>query len=432
MHEAKRLRVLICAYACDPTRGSEEGVGWNWTRALAEYCDLTVITADRFGSRTAIEGVLHAEPELARHMEFLYLPDFTDRLRGPIMRLVWRYFQPVYYYHYDRWMRKAGRLAEQVLGCRAYNIAHQLTMIGYREPGYLWKLPIPFIWGPVGGTQNVPWPFIPSLGFVEGGRHACRNLVNRWQFRHHARFQAALHRASGVISTASDTASVLRDQYGVDSIVVPASFTFPGIQGARIRSRSAGKPLNLVFSGMHLSRKGLPFALEALARLNRSLLDWHLHVIGSGALTGEWRRFAERLDVTGKTTWHGQVNRGEALRLMAASDVFVFPSMLEGSPAVVAEALSLGLPVITTDQHGMADYVDKSCGIKVSTASRDMLVTGIAEGVQRLCAEPGLLQSLSVGALRKAEEYSSMAQIARVVAMYNEVISSEPQGREVL
>ena len=52
----RRLKILISAYACAPGRGSEEGVGWDCIRALAEYNDLYVIT--RGDARPQIEAYL--------------------------------------------------------------------------------------------------------------------------------------------------------------------------------------------------------------------------------------------------------------------------------------------------------------------------------------------------------------------------------------
>jgi len=126
-----------CAYACDPARGSEEGVGWSWVVELAKHCRLTVITADRFGSLQNILRALDADQALAARTSFHFLADVTPKFQTPRRDLVWKYFRPIYYEHYRCWMLAARNLAQNLASNSDFDLAHQLTMIGYREPDYL-------------------------------------------------------------------------------------------------------------------------------------------------------------------------------------------------------------------------------------------------------------------------------------------------------
>ena len=51
----------------------------------------------------------------------------------------------------------------------------KLTMTGFREPGFFWKSPIPFVWGPIGGMSNIPLKYFPKMGiktiFVTSGKY---------------------------------------------------------------------------------------------------------------------------------------------------------------------------------------------------------------------------------------------------------------------
>ncbi len=76
------------------------------------------------------------------------------------------------------WHRRAYRFALELSGEIQFDLVHQSTMCGFREPGRLWKLDAPFIWGPVGGTQNYPWRFLPQAGFTGALKEGARNIVN--------------------------------------------------------------------------------------------------------------------------------------------------------------------------------------------------------------------------------------------------------------
>lgn len=416
------IRVIVGAYACHPLRGSEQGVGWNWIRGLAEYCRLDVITAEHQGNREAIADVCAHEPGFAERVHFHFLPDFIDEAWARHSFLM-SYFQPIYYRYYRRWMWMAYEVAKDLVVREHFDLAHQLTMIGYREPGYLWQLPLPFVWGPIGGTQNVPWRFLPSLGLVEGGRHAARNLINLFQFRTHRRFRQALRRSVAMIVVAPDVQRHLLKVHGKASIVVHEVFTISSHPQARVRKVLPGTPLRLVFSGLHISRKGLPLVLRALARIGRNL-SWQLDVLGAGVMTATWKHEAARLGLGDRILWHGQIARAGALRVMSSADVMVFTSLLEATATVIAEAMSLGLPVVTLNHHGMADFVDDSCGVRLAVTNPKQLVHDLSGVLQRLMQDPDLVTRLSQGALARAWHYSAEAQIPRVVELYREALQS--------
>lgn len=419
-----RRKILILAALCNPELGSEPGLGWNWATRIADHHDVTVITSDFEGSRAAVESRLDRDPGLAKRIRFVFLPWFATPASG-VSALLWNYYQPMYYAAYERWMREsyavAMRLVDEEQG---FDLCHQLNMIGFREPGYLWQLPLPFVWGPVGGTQNVPWGMLASLGPIEGFRHLCRNVINECQKRYFTRFRRALAASDAVIAVASDTAETLKKLHGVESEVIAAAFGTASHGRGRVR-RPTG-PLRFVYTGQHLSRKGVPFALRALVELDASR-PWAFDILGGGAMTASWQRLAARLGIADRVTFHGFVTRERLFDLLDQGDVYVFPSLLEGWPASIAEALSLGLPVVTTEHQGMRDLVTPECGILVDPSRPRRLVDGLAEAFQRLTADPGLVTTLSEGALRRAAEISAERQIPAVLQAYERALHHAPR-----
>lgn len=422
-HESfRRLNVLILASMCHPERGSEPGLGWRWSAAIARHHDVTVITGEYQGNREAINRMLAADAELASRMHFEYLPWF-DESRPAWLRKLTTVFQPLYYTGYEAWMREAQAVALRLVAQgRKFDLTHQLTMIGFREPGYLWELPLPFVWGPVGGTQNVPWALLPSLGIVEGLRHTARNCINEWQKRFHRRSRTAFQTAASIIAVASDTQEELRRLYGVESRVIATAMGEPGHPYSRVRVPHEG-PTRFVFTGLLLSRKGLPFAMRALAALPPDL-DWTLDVMGAGPLSSAWRALAQRLGLSGKVTFHGQVPRDALLRMLDEFDVFIFPSLQEGWPASITEALSLGLPVITTKLHGMRDMINDDCGRVVPAVSARGLVRGLAAAFEEMIRNPRIVEKLSRGALRRAEELGPDVQVPLILETYNAALAA--------
>jgi glycosyltransferase involved in cell wall biosynthesis len=115
---------------------------------------------------------------------------------------------------------------------------------------------------------------------------------------------------------------------------------------------------NVLFVGRLIEEKGVMDVLDAVWML-RERLPLHLTVAGSGPMASALRHRAARLGLSeGEVRVVGEVDAGRLEALYRQSDVFVLPSYwVEGFPTVISEAMSAGLPVITTRTRGMADHL---------------------------------------------------------------------------
>jgi hypothetical protein len=121
---------------------SRPGVGWNRALQSARFCDTWVICE---GRRFAdIDAYVKKHGRIAGlQFRFVAKSSFEIALDG---------VPGLSYLTYNLWHRRAYRLALQMHTEAPFDLVHHATYTGYREPGYLWQLDAPFIWGPVGGT----------------------------------------------------------------------------------------------------------------------------------------------------------------------------------------------------------------------------------------------------------------------------------------
>jgi len=110
---------------------------------------------------------------------------------------------------------------------------------------------------------------------------------------------------------------------------------------------------HLVAVGKLSRAKGLPWLLEAFARLATRHDDVQLHLVGSGsgAEAAHIERRAAHLG--GRVTLHGRLDDAALTRLLRQADVYVLPSLYEGLPLVVIEALASGCRAVCTDLPGV-------------------------------------------------------------------------------
>lgn len=191
-----------------------------------------------------------------------------------------------------------------------------------------------------------------------------RRRFREWQPERTARRHEEFRLANVVVANSSYT----RDTWaaaGLDAakiVVVPYGAPVPDAAGAAGGSSGRG-PLRLIWAGTFSVRKGAHYLLEAWrtwAPGTAATLD----VYGTVSLPASVPR-----DLPG-ITYHGPVPRNRLLAAFLSADALVFPTLCDGFGMVVNEALSRGLPVITTPRAGAADLIrPRENGLLVNAGS---------------------------------------------------------------
>ena len=417
---AQRLKVLVSAFACNPYSGSEEGVGWGWVKAIAERHDLWIITADFH--RTTIEKTLQDKTKSLSHLKFHFV---TPKLWHYSPTKSWQFveksiFKPIMNCAYRLWQRDAFQVAKELHREFKFDIVHQLTYVGFRFPGHLWKLDLPFVWGPIGGLENTLWRFLPKLGFGGCIYFAGRNIINSFEKRYLQGPRKALQKArGGIIAATGRIQEEIFRCYGKESTVI-CEIGPPSEVAQDHSRRKHGELLRLSWSGQHLPGKALPLLLYALSRLPPSF-SWRLDILGNGPCTHKWQRLSKELGVERECKWHGQVSRVDAIQMVHRSHLFIITSLKDLTSTVLLEALSQGVPVICPNHCGFADVVTEDCGIKISVYSPWQFATNLAAAITLMANDEEYRRKLAKGALRRIEDFSWKEKARQVDLIYRQM-----------
>lgn len=424
----QRRRILISAYAFSPVRSSEPAIGWNICTRLAAYHDVTVLTRswdedlwaeDREDKRKADEFMERAGqiPGLTIHF---VRSTWLSRMLQPKPHVSLQ--TPLYFAGYAAWQRAAYREAVRLHAEQPFDLMHQLTITTFREPGYLWKLNVPFLWGPIGGGDNIPWNYLGLYGWHDRIYYGLKNIANSLHTWTKPRARSAARRADCVLVT-SEHCRRLSERWGGKPYFLLDTGT-PKWNG-RVRQFDATRPLKLQWGGLHLGRKAVPIALRALAELKKRGLGAmvRLTITGAGPESAGWRRLANDLAISDMVEWTGQISFQDVREKMEQADMYIMPSVQEGTSTVVMEALALGLPFLCHDISGLAVAVDETCGIKVPLRNATSSIQGFADAISKVVSTPGLLERLSAGALRRAEKLSLNTQAREISELYEKVLN---------
>jgi glycosyltransferase involved in cell wall biosynthesis len=154
------------------------------------------------------------------------------------------------------------------------------------------------------------------------------------------------------------------------------------------RAYSGCEALRLLFVGTWLDRKGVYYLADAFRRVAERNASVTLTVAGSMAPESQVIQFFPE-NVRDRVRVHSVVPRDRMPELYADHDIFVFPSLVEGMPLSLLEAMATGLPVVTTDAPGMNDVVsDGQNGILVPAADAESLaesIESLARGADLRC-----------------------------------------------
>lgn len=387
------MRVLLSAYACEPEKGSEPAVGWRWVHEIARFHEVWVIT--RANNREPIESVLAKEPLSNVHWIYFDLPYWAR---------FWKKKQRGAHLYYCLWQIAIFFVVRQLHRRIGFQITHHITLGQYWVPSLLALLPVPFIWGPVGGGESTPpgfWRDFSLRGKIhETFRNLARNLAPL-----NPLMRISAHRCYIAIATTEQTAARLR-RLGAERVVVHPQFgmTSEEIQYfAHFSIRHAG-PFRLISMGRLIHWKGFHLSLRAFARFRARYPECEYWIVSSGPESDRLKALAKRLGVESKVIfWGGFRTLEEVYASLQQCDVLVHPALHEAFGNVCLEAMAAGRAVVCLELGGPAIQVTEDTGIKVPVSTPEQVVRGLSAAFDRLAADPALRLQLGQDARRRVE-----------------------------
>jgi glycosyltransferase involved in cell wall biosynthesis len=423
-----RLNILIVAHEFSPSQGSECAVGWNLVVNLCKYHNVTVIYAktnqfktsnyedsvkDYFSKNQEINGLTLfslAQPKAAN-----FLVQINSKIKSTNSAIG---VAPLYYTAYKAWQKSAFKVALNLSKKNNFNIVHQLTSISFREPGYLWKLDIPFVWGPCSGLVRMPTSFYRGLTIMEIGFEIIRRAVNYFQSNYSLRIMRAINKASIIYAVTDNDFNFFnsKSKSKIRQMLDVGSFIEDDFKSIKITEHK----LKLIWIGRLVHTKALDILLYALSKDNLLNKKIELTIVGDGPLLNRYKNLAAKLKII-NVNWLGNISHDQVFHNLKDSDALVHTSIKEATSAVVLEALTHGLPVICHDAFGMSYAVDETCGLKIPLQSPSKSINGFYNSINLLLMNNSLLQKLKKGALVRSNELSWKSMAETIARDYNEI-----------
>jgi glycosyltransferase involved in cell wall biosynthesis len=388
-----RKRVLMSAYACEPGKGSEAGVGWNQVTQMARFHEIWVIT--RESNRKVIETAPAAAPPSVVHWIWFDLPRWAR---------FWKKGKRGVHLYYFLWQVGAYLLGKRLHRRVGFDLVHHVTFVNYWMPSLLSFLPVPFVWGPVGGGESFPGSFT-RLFSLRGRLHeALRNAARRLGERSPL-VRLTARRACIALASTPETGARLA-VLGCRRVEL---FPQIGMTGAEIDAvRPAGSRADGVFRvvsiGELLQLKGFDFGLRAFCLFRAAHPDSEYLLIGEGPERRNLEMLARRLGIAGAVRFEGALTRSEVLERLPLFDVLLHPGFHESGSLVCLEAMTAALPVVCLDLGGPGENVTAETGFRVPAISGQQVVSDMAEALDFLAVNARAARQMGLAGRRRVKE----------------------------
>lgn len=339
------MRILLIAYACEPDRGSEPAVGWNFAEMLSLNHEVHVLT--RSNNRNKIEPMRST-------VHWHYFDTVGRRLKR---RLPFG----IQAYHYV-WQVRARREVRRILTtCGPFDYVQHVTLGSLRYPSAASVEGVRAVIGPVGGAETPPsslWRHLGYRGLIQEGLRATANRIIQVDplVRH------SFRRATLSIATSNQSARTIRalapelnvhvqPSIGLASMAIPIDM--------KPKPPGHGSPIRIISVGRQEPWKGFAIQLKALALLRAQRIDARLTLLGAGNDRRRLISMCRRLGISDAVVFIDQVpSSADVVSLLVKHNVFLFTSMRESGGMALIEAMGVGLPAIALAIGGPALTLD--------------------------------------------------------------------------
>lgn len=398
-------KVLLSAFSCNPTKGSEESNGWNWSIGILRE-GYEVHTFTRLINKKDIEKQKKVEN---LYFHYIALPFGLERL--------YSMNQAAMYLYYMLWQWLTYRKAKRVHKKVKFDKVHHVTWGSIQQGSFLYKLGVPFIFGPAGGGQIAPKEF--KEYFKEHwAAEEKREKVSRFLFNYNPACREMLPKAALVMVSNYDTfefakkAGAKNVQLTLD-VGLPESF-FPA---NFIDHKPFKGKLKLLWVGRFLPRKGILLTLEVMNALKNNP-DITLTIVGDGEMRNYVESYIHEMQLTKTVHWIGSVSFEDVKKHYSTHDAFFYTSLRDSGSMQLIEAMAYSLPVITIDLHGQGQIVSEESGIKVPLSTPELVVETLATEILSLSKDTERYNKLSKAAYNFAKEQVWEKKIKEIVERF--------------
>lgn len=357
-------KIILSSYFCNPNKGSEPGVGWNWVKELVSYNKVYLIFYEGQGQLEAVLNELKTS-KISNNI-VLYPICVPKILQSRFYRL-----------RYEIWQIKAYFVAKNIIKKEKIDLIHQVTIAAWWFTGYYYYLKgVKKVLGPILGGQ-----MLPKNGkmYVTNKRYIYeifRSYLIKINFTLNFLYKFNVKKFDKIFCGNNETQKLFIKNGFTNTELFLTVGIDPIDNNISMKSKNY---FDLLFVGNIIETKNVLFLIELMSEL-KQYSDIQLKIIGGGPKLEEYKLIKEKYKLT-NIHFIGTIPKVETTEYYKNSHVFVFPSLREGSPTVILEAMNFGLPVIAFKMNGADIMLDDDSGTLIPFCDKESALNSFKEAV---------------------------------------------------
>lgn len=409
------MRILISAYACSPYDGSERAVGWNWITELDKYHTIIALTSSKY--KKDIEDYLYKNPETLKNTKFIYIdvPNTSWHVGYRLERL-----------YYILWQKEALKIAKKITSREEFDLVHHITYVTCILPTYMYKLNLPFLYGPVSGGENTPsvihYPMTKKDKFVETVRRMSQTL-----FSNTLNYHKTMEKATLILTTTEETKNSIPEKYHnkiqvFQSIGLRKDMFFPE------PDKRENKIPQFLMAGRMLYWKGFELGIVAFVKALKDGVNAELTVLGDTEGNPDYERHMEKLKMMceeyleNKIYFVSTVPHDKMKSFYDEFDVLLNCSLRDSGCFVVMEAMSRSLPVICVNTGGPRVNTTNKTAIKIEPAPMAKMIDECSKAITDLATDSSRRKMMGSLGRKYALEHFMISERTKMMNEYYEIV----------
>jgi glycosyltransferase involved in cell wall biosynthesis len=361
-------KVFVSAYACEPNKGSEIGVGWNWVIQMSKEFELWVLT--RKSNQLNIENWLNRQNE-QYDIHFVYY-DMPKVLR------FWKKGLRGVRTYYTLWQMLTNRIVKETMQKNDIQIYHLLTYGNSLWKASRYGMKQFFVWGPTGGVDLIPRRFAAYYGVKFRVREMIRTLVIH-TLPINLGFQKRCRNANLILCKSDSMFEAIPQQHRHKAkIFTDCAVNEELLQENIVEERDT---IRYVTVGRLDAWRNFDVLIEAFCKAYQKNPKIRLEIVGEGRDENRLKSLIRIRKMEDVIDMHGQVSMEEYYALMRNADVVVNSSYKEGAVTMAFDSMAMGKPLIGIETGGYTKNFTEKSSMILPRGERKELIEELSKAI---------------------------------------------------
>lgn len=397
------MNILLSAYACEPFRGSEPAVGWNWAQELSKQGH-KVYVVTRKNNESNINKYFKNK---SKKIEFIYydLPNLFIKLfsrkgkSNPLAFLYFFFWQIGIYFAIKPYIKQIK-----------FDYIHHVTFVSLRYPIFLCHLNVPFLLGPVAGGDKIPIKLRKKFFLKNKLFEYLRDWIN-YLIKISPLHTNMYRNSKKIFYNSNETKELIPKKFHHKSKKILAI----SIDENEIskKPQEIKKIINICYVGRLEQLKGIDILIDTFYLIKSKNKNVNFNIVGSGPHDFQIKKKINNLKLGKDIKWQKYMPRIKLLRFYKQNNFLIFPSLRDSGGMVLLEAMSKGTVVAGLNIGGPNVIINKNIGIKIDVKnySYNQIIKKLSNEILALISNKKKYKHMSKNCLSRVNEFSMKKKI---------------------